>query len=72
MGLTSDAVGKRVVAADGTELGHVDDVENGTVYVALNDGIEVNWGETNQGTYALGADAIDSVEEEEVRLRGSH
>jgi hypothetical protein len=72
MGLTSDAVGKRVVAADGTELGHVDDVENGTVYVALNDGIEVNWGKTSQGTYALGADAIDSVEEEEVRLRGSH
>ena len=69
--LTSEDEGKRVVAANDRELGRVDGVEEGTVYVALNNGIEVNWGETDKGTYVLGADTIDSVGEDEVRLRGN-
>ena len=68
--LTSDDEGKGVVAANGTELGHVDRIEDGTLYVSLNDGIEVNWGETTEGTYALGKNTVESVDEEEVRLRG--
>ena len=69
--LTSEDEGKRVVAANEQDLGRVDGVEGETGYVALNDGIEVNWGETDEETYVLGADAIDSVGEDEVRLRGN-
>jgi hypothetical protein len=70
--LTSEDEGKRVVAANDRPLGHVEDIDGETLYVDLEEGVEVNWGETDDGTYALGADAIESIEEEEIRLRGEH
>jgi DUF2075 family protein len=70
--LTNEDEGKRVVAANDRKLGHVEGVDGETLYVALEEGVEVNWGETEEGTYALGADAIDSVTGEEIRLRGEH
>ena len=68
--LTSDDEDKPVVAVDGTEVGTVTQIDGETVYVALDDGVEVNWGETEDGTYALGENTIESVDEGEVRLRG--
>jgi DUF2075 family protein len=70
--LTSEDEGKRVVAANDRPLGRVEGVDGETLYVDLEEGVEVNWGETEDGTYTLGADAIDSITEEEVRLRGEH
>ncbi|PSP72879.1 hypothetical protein BRC86_11070 [Halobacteriales archaeon QS_3_64_16] len=70
--LTSEDEGKRVVDASDRPLGRVESVDGETLYVDLEDGIEVNWGETDDGTYALGADAIDSIEDEEIHLRGEH
>jgi len=70
--LTDEDEGKRVVAANDRPLGHVNGVDGETLYVALDDGVEVNWGKTDEGTYALGTDAIDSIEAEEIRLRGEH
>jgi DUF2075 family protein len=70
--LTGEDEGKRVVAANDRPLGHVEDIDGETLYVNLEEGVEVNWGETENDTYALGADAIESIEQEEIRLRGEH
>lgn len=70
--LTDEDEGKRTVAADGEKVGQVAEVDGATVYVSLENGVEANWGETEGDRFVLGANAVESIEESEVRLRGQH
>lgn len=73
--ITTDERAKDVISGDGTEIGVVDEVEDGTAYVEPNREIpgelksKLGWGADEQSTYPLREDAIDAITEEEIRLR---
>lgn len=68
---TAEDEGKTVVGNDGRELGVVDRVEDGTAYVDLDAGVEVTWGEPENGAFPIPEGSIDSIDDV-VRLRGEH
>jgi len=72
--LSDDDVGKTVTDEQGTEVGVVTEVEPDTVYVNPEAGItdrikaKLGWGDEDDA-YAVGADQIDRVDDDEVVLR---
>lgn len=76
--ITTDERAKRVISEDGTELGIVDDVEDGTAYVDPDPEIpgelksKLGWGGDERSTYPLRNDAIDMVTDDEIQLRAEY
>ncbi len=72
---TDDDEGKRVVNADGEEIGMITGVEHGTAHVDPDPGItdsvrsKLGWGDADEDTYALDDDNVDSITDDEVRLQ---
>lgn len=73
--LEESVQGKRVISADGDEIGVVSGVRNGTAFVDPDPGITekiqsmLNWDEIEEDDYPLPDGAIERVEEDEVVLR---
>ncbi|WP_265110051.1 PRC-barrel domain containing protein [Halosolutus halophilus] len=71
---TADDEGKRVVNAQGDEIGVVHDVERGTAHVKPDPGMtdtiksKLGWGDADDETYALDADSVERITDDEVRL----
>lgn len=73
---SEDDEGKSVVA-NGEEVGIVAEVEHGTAYVDPDPGItdkikaKLDWGERDDDTYPLQEQAVDSITDDEIRLRSN-
>lgn len=73
---TDGDVGKRVVNADGDEVGMVADVEHGTAHVEPDPGITdsikatLGWSDSGESTYPLQEEAVSRVTDDEIRLEG--
>lgn len=73
--VTDDDEGKRVVNASGTEIGMVTAVRDGVAHVDPDPGItdtirsKLGWGKTDEDDYALEASRIDTVTDDEIRLK---
>ncbi|MBX0322061.1 PRC-barrel domain containing protein [Halomicroarcula sp. F13] len=74
--LTNDDIGKDVVAADGTDVGIVSGYRYGTAYVDPDPGLTtklktaLGWEDTDEDEgYPLQEASIDSVTDDEIRLR---
>ena len=71
---TDDDEGKRVVNANGEEIGIVEHVEAGNVHVDPDPGIadsiksKLGWGDADEETYTLNEDNVESVTDDEIRL----
>ena len=74
--ITDDDEGKHVVDAHGETVGIVTAVEHGTAHVDPDPGITdrikttLGWEERDEDTYPLQEEAIDTVTDDEIRLRG--
>lgn len=72
--LTESDEGKRVVNAQGDEIGKVVDVQHGTAHVdpdpGLTDSImsKLGWSDGDEDTYQLDSSAIESVTDDEIRI----
>ena len=72
--LTDDDEGKKVVSADGDEIGIVTDVRNDTAYVDPDPGItdtvmsKLGWKSAGEEDYPLENSRIDAITDDEVRL----
>lgn len=72
--IDESAEGKTVVTADGSEVGTVVDADNTTAYVEPNPDLtdeiaaELGWGDTDEETYELDNDTVESVTDDEIRL----
>ena len=75
--LTEDDEGKRVVNADGDEIGVVSDFRGGQAYVDPDPGItdkimsSLGWADADEEHYALNDDHVDHVTDDEVQLSSS-
>ena len=75
--VTDDDEGKAVVDSSGQKIGMVSEVKSGTAYVdadpSLTDSIrsKLGWGDADDDDYALAKDRIDTVTDDEVRLKHS-
>lgn len=73
--ITEDERAKRVVDEAGTEIGIVDDVDDGTAYVDPEPDVRgelkmrLGWGGDEQTTYPLRHDAVDEITDDEIHLR---
>ncbi|WP_266074911.1 PRC-barrel domain containing protein [Haladaptatus caseinilyticus] len=73
--ITKDDEGKRVVEADGAEIGVVADVRHGTAHVEAEPSVvekmkqELSAGGSDENTYALSEDAIEKIEDDRVVLQ---
>jgi hypothetical protein len=73
--VTEDAVGKSVVDARGNAVGIVVDVKHGTAYVEPDPDItdkltaKLGWTEAGEESYPLQEAAVETVTDDEVRLR---
>jgi hypothetical protein len=73
--LTEDDEGKKVVSADGDEIGRITEVRGGTAYVDPDPGMfdtvkaKLNWGDAGEDSYPLEADHVADVTDNEIRLR---
>jgi hypothetical protein len=71
---TSDDEGKKVVNADGDGIGMITEVRGDTAYVDPDPGItdsvmsKLGWGDSDEETYALRDDHVETVTDDEVRL----
>ena len=71
----NDQIGKRVVAQSGVEIGSVQDIRNGDMYVAVessdDDAVsQLGWDEmVNQDVHRLPDEYVSNVTESTVRLR---
>lgn len=72
---TDDDEGKRVVNANGDEIGIVEHVEAGTAHVDPDPGITdsirstLGWGDADEETYSLDDSNVESITDDEVRLQ---
>lgn len=72
--LTHEDVGKPVVDADGTTIGTVSSVEEGTAYVEPDpDTVDkvrskLNWGDEERDTYPINSRQVSEISDDEVRL----
>jgi hypothetical protein len=74
--MTEDDVGKRVVTGSGEEIGRVVDISEGSAHVDpdpdLDDSVLTAQGwedHHSEDSYRLNAEQVDTVTDEEVRLR---
>ncbi|WP_440007756.1 hypothetical protein [Halomicrococcus sp. SG-WS-1] len=72
---TEKQVGKRVVAANGVQVGTVDDVRDGSLYVTVSSGADrdtledLEWeGVVNQEVHHLRHQYIGDITDETIRL----
>ena len=71
---TDDDEGKRVVTADGDEIGMVTEVRGGQLYVEPDPGVTdsikatLGWGDADEDSFALDDDQIEAVTDDEVRI----
>lgn len=71
---TADDEGKRVVNADGDQIGIIETVEGGTPHVDPDPGVtdtiksKLGWGDADDETYKLDEQNIESITDDEVRL----
>ncbi|WP_266078162.1 hypothetical protein [Haladaptatus caseinilyticus] len=72
---TDEQVGKSVVAADGTEVGTVNEVRNGTLYVDVDSdanvdtAAELGWdGVVHQSSHELDRQFIADIGDDVIRL----
>ncbi|TKR25270.1 PRC-barrel domain containing protein [Natronomonas salsuginis] len=72
--VTEDDEGKRVVNADGDEIGMVTELKAGKAYVDPDPGIadkirsKLGWGDADEDDYVLERGRIDTITDDEVRL----
>jgi len=72
---TDDDEGKRVVNANGEEIGVVQNVSSGTVHVDLSPGItdtiksKLGWGDQDEESYPLDEDKVETITDDEVRVQ---
>jgi len=72
--LSTDEEGKRVVDADGTEVGMIADVQHGTAHVEAPDDVveelktRFDAGQYGDDTYAIQDDDVADVDDERVVL----
>ena len=75
--VTDDDEGKTVMDSSGRKLGMVTEVRSGTAYVDADPGLtdsirtKLGWSDAGQSDYALDADRIAHVTEDEIRLQES-
>lgn len=73
--ITDDDEGKRVINASGDGMGRVSNVEGGRAFVDPDPGVtdtirsKLGWGKENKDDYQLHSDRIDTITEDEVRLK---
>ncbi|AEH38106.1 hypothetical protein [Halopiger xanaduensis] len=73
--LTDDDEGKQVVNAEGEQIGIVESVEGGTAHVNPDPGMtdtiksKLGWGDTDEETYPLDAENVESISDDEIRLQ---
>ena len=73
--ITDDDEGKSVVTADSEQVGIVADVEFGTAHVEPDPGLtdelkaKLGFGDTDEDTYPLQEERIETVTDDEIRLR---
>lgn len=71
---TEDDEGKRVVNVEGDEIGVIETVEEGTVHVNPDPGVtdtiksKLGWGDSDEETYQLDEERVESIADDEVRL----
>ncbi|WP_255196159.1 PRC-barrel domain containing protein [Halorarius litoreus] len=67
--------GKKIINADGNEIGVVSGIRNGVAYVDPDPGItdkvmsRLGWGDTDDDDYRLHPEKIDRVTDDEIHLR---
>lgn len=75
--VTDDDEGKAVVDSSGRKIGMVTEVKSGTAYVNADPGLtdsirsKLGWGEADEDDYALERSRIDTVTDDEIRLKNS-
>lgn len=75
--ITEDDEGKRVVNATGKKVGMVSGVQTGTAYVDPDPGItdsirsKLGWGNVDQDDFTLQEDRIETITDDEIRLKGN-
>ena len=75
--VTEDDQGKAVVDSSGQKIGMVSEVRSGTAYVnadpSLTDSIRstLGWNDANEDDYTLDESRIETVTDDEIRLRDS-
>lgn len=73
--ITDDDEGKRVINASGDRMGRVSNVEGGRAFVDPDPGVtdtirsKLGWGKEEKDDYQLHADRIDTITDDEVRLK---
>lgn len=73
--MTDDDIGKTVVTEDGTEVGIVSGYRYGTAYVDPDPDLttklktKLGWEATDDDGYPLQQEAVDTVTDDEIRLR---
>lgn len=76
--ITTDDRAKHVIDGSGTEIGIVDDVDNGTAYVDPDPDIDdelktkLGWGSDERSTYPLRNDAVDAITDDEIQLHDEY
>jgi len=72
--ITDDDEGKKVIGADGEEVGRVVEVSHGTAHVDPDPGVsdtimsKLGWGDSGDEAYPLQEERIESVTDDEIRL----
>ncbi|MBV0923981.1 PRC-barrel domain containing protein [Halomicroarcula limicola] len=72
--LSDDDEGKDVVTAGGEKIGIVKEVDRGTAYVDPNAGLTdelksvLGWGDRDEDTYPIKADAVAETTDDELHL----
>lgn len=75
--ITDDDEGKQVVNAAGEKIGMVTGVKAGTAYVNPDPGIadsirsKLGWGDVDKDDFALQEDRIDTITDDEIRLKSN-
>lgn len=73
--LTEKDEGKRVVNAEGDEIGMISEVRGGTAYVDPSPGMtdrirsKLGWTEGDEDDYPLDHEKIDVITDDEIRLQ---
>ncbi|MFP8951501.1 PRC-barrel domain containing protein [Natrialbaceae archaeon A-arb3/5] len=71
---TDDDEGKRIVNAEGEEVGMIESVEDGTAHVDPDPGMtdtiksKLGWGDVDEETYELDDTNVEAITDDEVRL----
>jgi hypothetical protein len=73
--ITDDEEGKSVLSSDGEEVGVVIDVQHGTARVEPDPGLtdelkaKLGFGDTGEESYPLQEERIETITDDEIRLR---